>query len=99
MIDVCFHDGELLVGQFSRFQQNPVTDSDLADVMEEGSLDQAPYRRTGDTEQFAQPDGIERHPIVMDIGVAVAFGNGASQHLQHAHVSQGQIVRIFDKRT
>ena len=43
MLHVSLHDFEFCIVQFAGFEQNLITNAELADVMQQGALDQALY--------------------------------------------------------
>ncbi len=74
------HDAELLRVEASRFEQDGVGNGDLADVVQEGPLDERAHLPAAKAQRFREAQRIERDPVVVGIGVAVALGDrGAEQ--------------------
>ena len=73
------HDPELVIGQLSRFEQNAVGNADFSHIVKKGPRDQIGDFTSWQFQCFGKRNRIERHSLVMGVGIGIAFGARAPQ--------------------
>ena len=93
VIDVQLHDGELDIIELAGLVQDLVADADLADVMKECALDQRANLFAAQAGRLGEMGGVERHAIVVRVGIAVAVRDRAAEHLHRLQIGGEQAFR------
>src|SRR5512134_2714194 len=88
------HDAELLIVELAGLEQDVVRDTDLADIMEKGPLDQRTHVLCRQPHGLADAGGVEGDTVVVGIGVTVPLGYGAAQHGKRLEVCVKEACRI-----
>ena len=70
----------------SRFEKNGVANPDFPHVMKQRALDEGTHILVRETDLLGQANRVQGHAVVVRVGVAIALGDGAAQHLQSFEV-------------
>ena len=77
MLDVILHFGKFRFVQPTGFEEDFVANTNFTYIMKKGSLNQALNLAVSQLDAFGKADRIQGDSEVMDIGIAIAFGDGA----------------------